>query len=280
MSLTAYIPFTDARRLRLMRRGWQHLAAGHDGLALVEWEDGSKTPKPVDWNSELSCLETDDGKRYFARGRGGDPKMLLGVPVWDVNAAQLGVVATEASLLADREEYGEVYEGDAATAQLDAWEQGAGNGAADGDGGGVDGEPEAVADGGFASPDSAEGSLYNLNPPRAFDGEAVSIALPMEYDPFPASQRDAEQAVTAAKQAAADTGEKLIWLALGAGIAAGMWALMTIVPWLMRQIGDSVQPSDVSDTVSSGTIAVPVDAVLAQTATVVSALPTFLAGVL
>lgn len=218
MSIVAYIPFTQARRQRLMKESWQAYAAGHDGLAMVEWPDGSKSPKPVEWDDELNALVTDDGKRFFVRGRGGEPRQLFGIPVWDVNAENLGVVSTEAALLSDREHYDEVQEGTAAEIDLES----------NGSGG------ELATDGGQAD---VSGAVYNLNPPREFDGEAFSVSLPADYAPFPASQTDAEQAVTQAEQAQNDDSTNLTWLLIGAGLALGSVLLYLVIQFLMAEVG-------------------------------------------
>lgn len=217
MSVMAYIPFTQARRQRLMKESWQHFAAGYDGLAMVEWPDGSKSPKPVNWDDELNALVTDDGKRYFVRGRAAEPRQLFGIPVWDVNAEGLGVVSTEAALISDREHFDEYTE---ATGEVDVSALG-------------NGSQEAVTDGGEA----VTGTLYQLNPPRDYDGEGFSVSLPADYAPFPASQTDAEQAVTQAEQAQNDESANLTWLLIGAGMALGSVLLFLIVQFAMNEIG-------------------------------------------
>jgi hypothetical protein len=103
--MKSYIPFTAARRQRLLAECLHKRAAGHAGLAFVEWEDGSKTIEAVDWDNDNSALVDQKGNRWFVRGLGGDPKDLVGVPVWDVYAGNAGVISTEASLLADAEQF-------------------------------------------------------------------------------------------------------------------------------------------------------------------------------
>lgn len=211
----AYIPFTQARRQRLMKESWQAFAAGYDGLAMVEWPDGSKSPKPVNWDDELNALTTEDGKTFFVRGRAAEPRQLFGIPVWDVNAEGLGIVSTEAALISDREHFDEYEE-----ATVEDAPQLATNG-------------EAVADGG----EPVSGAVYNLNPPRGYDGEGFSVSLPADYAPFPASQTDAEQAVTQAEQAQNDESANLTWLLIGAGMALGSVLLFLIVQFAMNEIG-------------------------------------------
>ncbi len=155
MSIASYIPFTQARRQRLMKASWQSYAQGYDGLAMVEWPDGSKSPKPVHWDDELNALTTDDGKKFFVRGRAAEPRQLFGIPVWDVNAEGLGVVSTEAALLADREHYEEFQEGTPDEIQLEA-----------------NGSQEAMADGGQA----VKGTVYNRKPDRVTSTERGSAS--------------------------------------------------------------------------------------------------------
>lgn len=253
-----FIPGTEARRNRLFSQILAKKAGDHDGLAFVEWEDGSKTIEPVRWDSDNSAIVDDKGNRWFARGLGAEPKRLAGIPVWNVYAGNAGIISTEASLIADAERH-----------QDNVYDVGAGEelpddvvaeGIEDPNGGKTPadvmqgpqgpqtpGEAEADAgdvatDGGVAA--DAEGAVYDLRPPDGYDGVAVSVRDPDYFDPNPVTRSDAKAAVEWAERAGeASRNERLIWLAIGAGLVGAMWLLMTFVPWLLGQIGGATSPA-------------------------------------
>lgn len=248
MSIWAYVPGTRARRLRFFRKGLYGLASEGEGIAWTEWQDGTVSPRPVEVDTEIGALRDveQEERVYFMRGRAAEPKSVFGVDVWNVAAQGAGIVSTEAALIADREEHGEVYEGEPALTEAQRLKRAAL--AAREQSGDLPGEPadldqEAVADGGHIAREQSEPVLYNLNPPRGYDGEAFSIALPLDYAPNPVDQTDVQQAITQAEAAGEDMSARLKWLLVGAGIVIAMWAAMTIIPWLLGQIGGSVDTS-------------------------------------
>ena len=111
-SIKTFIPGTQARRDRLFSEILAKEVDDKDGLAFVEWEDGSTTMKPVVWNSDLSCIMDEDGNMWFARGLGAEPTNFNGIPVWHVFAGNAGIISTEASLIADQERHGRPEDGE------------------------------------------------------------------------------------------------------------------------------------------------------------------------
>jgi len=105
--MKAYIPFTEARRERLFVTILRKWVGDKDGLANVEWPDGTKSLEPVEVDTDNSALVDENDNRWFFRGLGGESCNWNGVPVWDVYAGNAGVISTEATLIADAEEYGD-----------------------------------------------------------------------------------------------------------------------------------------------------------------------------
>lgn len=103
--MKSYIPFTEARRSRLFTMILHKWVGDKDGLAQVEWPDGTKSLEPVDVDTDNSALVDENDNRWFFRGLGGDACEWQGIPVWDVYAGNAGVISTEATLIADAEEY-------------------------------------------------------------------------------------------------------------------------------------------------------------------------------
>ena len=105
--MKSYIPFTAARRERLFLTILNKWVGDKDGLANVEWPDGTKSLEPVEVDTDNSALVDENDNRWFFRGLGGESCNWNGIPVWDVYAGNAGVISTEAVLIADAEEYGD-----------------------------------------------------------------------------------------------------------------------------------------------------------------------------
>jgi len=105
--MKAYIPFTQERRERLFQKVLRKWVGDKDGLANVEWPDGTKSLEPVEVDTDNSALVDEQDNRWFFRGLGGESCSWNGIPVWDVYSANAGVISTEAALIADAEEYGD-----------------------------------------------------------------------------------------------------------------------------------------------------------------------------
>jgi hypothetical protein len=105
--MKSYIPFTAARRERLFLTILNKWVGDKDGLANVEWPDGTKSLEPVEVDTDNSALVDENDNRWFFRGLGGESCNWNGIPVWDVYAGNAGVISTEAALIADAEEYGD-----------------------------------------------------------------------------------------------------------------------------------------------------------------------------
>jgi hypothetical protein len=210
-----YIPGTQARRDRLFAQILAKEVGDCDGLAIVEWEDGSVTLKPVVWESELSTImDPETGDMWFARGRGADPKDFNGIPMWRVYAGNAGVISTEACLIADQERWGDVVDvGAGEGVPDDLFELGIDdpNGGRRHDENEVDGSvsmedgPDPLApsantgqgrieaDGGMVDV-ADDAAIYDLRPPEGFDGVAIDVRDPDDFDPYPVTREDAKAA--------------------------------------------------------------------------------------
>ena len=213
MGLKAHIPGTQARRDRLFQTILAKEVGDADGLAIVEWEDGSVTFRPVQWESDLSALiDPESGDMWFARGRGSKPKDFQGVPVWYVFAGNAGVISTEAALIADQERHGDVVDvGEGETMPDELFEMGLEDPNAgrfhedEADGSvsmdeqpgpiapGANGQGRALGDGGTVDVGS-EAAVYDLRPPEGFDGVAIDVRDPDDFDPWPVTREDAKAA--------------------------------------------------------------------------------------
>lgn len=257
-AMREFIPFTQARRDRLYQQYLHKEVGDKDGLALVEWEDGSITFRPVIWESDLSMLidpETQDF--WFARGRGAEPKDFNGIPVWRVYAGNAGVISTEACLVGDSERWNEVVDvgaGDEVPDEL--FELGLedpnggrshsaetesptapieGPTATPGTG---NGRGRARADGGAAVDAPDDAAIYDLRPPSNFDGQTIDVRDADDFDPFPVTREDAKAAAEWFERATDDSTDT--WMKgfiVGLVVFAVIWLLMTIIPWLLGEIG-------------------------------------------
>jgi hypothetical protein len=257
MGLRDRIPFTQARRDRLFHEIMAKEVGDADGLALVEWEDGSISMRPVVWESDLSMLhdpETDDF--WFARGRGAEPKQFAGVRVWHVYAGNAGVISSEACLIADQERYGDVIDvgagdeipdelldlglddprksdGDEVAEAGDRDALHAGNGH----------DPEALADGAAVGAGAAgtdiddSAAIYDLRPPEGYDGVAIDVRDPDDYDPYPVTREDAKAAAEWFERAVDDgTDTWMKGFIVGIVVTVILALIFLGGPWLAGQI--------------------------------------------
>ena len=248
-SIKTFIPGTQARRDRLFSEILAKEVDDKDGLAFVEWEDGSTTMKPVVWNSDLSCIMDEDGNMWFARGLGAEPTNFNGIPVWHVFAGNAGIISTEASLIADQERHGDVIDvGEGDTVPNDLIELGIkeelGDPSANGEGdlepsaAAGNGQQTARADGGHVINEDVDGAIYDLRPPKGYDGVAISIREPDNYDPYPVTRQDAKAAAEWFEQAGSQATD--VWMKgfiVGLVVFGLIWTLMTVIPWLLGQVG-------------------------------------------
>ena len=219
--------------------GLRKLAGKGDGVVLLEWQDGTVTPETLSWNSEVDAWEIPRlDKRIFPRGKGGDPKRLMGADVVYAYADVPAPVSTETAILgrALNEEQ---------TVETDANGQPTEPVASDEPGEDVadPSDPGAVADGGQAVKFSSNNPAVNETPNYPVKGltwDAIEISLrdAVEYDPYPADESDARKAAEWAELSARDQGKMLRYLAYGFGAAAGFVVLLMVVIWLLGQIGD------------------------------------------
>lgn len=242
-----YIPGTQARRDRLFQQILAKEVGNADGLAFVEWEDGSVTLRPVIWESDISALiDPESEDMWFARGRGGDPKDFQGLQVWYVYAGNAGVISTEACLLADKERYDDVVDvGDGDEMPDELFELGlqdpnGGRTHEQLDGSVAMDEPgpapaqagqRVEADGGAAVP--AQGAVYDLRPPEGYDGVAIDIRDPDDFDPWPVTREDAKAAAEWYERSADNTTDT--WMKgfiVGIGVTVVLAAIFLGGPWL------------------------------------------------
>lgn len=81
-------------------------------------------------------------------------------------------------------------------------------------------------------------AVYDLRPPDGFEGVAISVKTPDYYDPNPVTRADAKAA--AEWHGMAEGHGKDTWMygfIVGLLVFGGIWFLMTVVPWLLGQIG-------------------------------------------
>lgn len=210
-----YIPGTQSRRDRLFAKILAKRVGNCDGLAIVEWEDGSVTLKPVIWESDLSAImDPESGDLWFARGRGAKPKDFNGIPVWYVFAGNAGVISTEASLIADSERWDDIVDvGAGEQVPDDLFELGIddpnGNRFHDQDepvDGSVstegpapiapqagNGQGRVEADGGMVDV-ADDAAIYDLRPPENYNGVAIDVRDADDFDPYPVTREDAKAA--------------------------------------------------------------------------------------
>lgn len=267
--IKAYIPGTQARRERLFGASLANMASGHDGVLEIEWDDRTKSLKPVTFDPEQHKLVAEDGFEAKLKGLGSEPKRIAGVPMWNVSAANYGVISTQAALIADRERRGEGrYEGHSALrflleqyirelkdfATIDASD--------------AKSEQAVATDGGAAAMSAGEAAqslaqqrsdpiydtladwlaqapsdltVYDLNPPEDYDGEVFSVKDPDDFDPYPVTREDTARAVDWAKQSA--TGDDQWWSGFVTAlvVAGAMYGLFRIVPaviaWILGALG-------------------------------------------
>lgn len=253
-----YIPGTQARRDRLFQQILAKEVGDRDGLALVEWEDGSVTMKPVVWESDLSAIiDPDSGDMWFARGRGAKPKNFHGVPIWRVYAGNAGVISTEACLIADNERWGDVVDVGAGEEVpdelfelgLDDPNGGRFHGQEDVDGsvsmeGGAEpaasqvgnGPGRAVSDGGTANIDD-NAAIYDLRSPDGFDGQAIDVRDADDFDPFPTTREDAKAAAEWFERSVDDgTDTWMKGFIVGIVVSVVLALIFLGGPWLATQI--------------------------------------------
>jgi len=256
MGLQSKIPYTQARRDRLFQEILAKEVGDGDGLALVEWEDGSVTLRPVQWESDLSALiDPESGDMWFARGRGSKPKDMSGIPVWYVYAGNAGVISTEASLIADQERHGDVVdvgEGEAMPDELFEMGLEDPNGgrfhADEADGSvsmdeqpgpiapGTNGQSRAVGDGGTVDVGS-EAAVYDLRPPEGFDGVAIDVRDPDDFDPWPVTREDAKAAAEWFERSVDDgTDTWMKGFLVGILVTVILAAIFLGGPWLATQL--------------------------------------------
>ena len=246
------IPGFQQRRDRLFQKILAKEVGGADGIALVEWEDGSITMRPVMWESDLSALyDPESGDMWFARGRGAEPKQWRGMPVWHVYAGNAGVISTEACLIADQERWNDVVDvGDGDQVPDELFDLGLEDPNGDRSHGQESTTPEpspstphgngnsrAVADGGMAEIDD-HAAIYDLRPPDGFDGVAIDVRDPDDFDPFPVTREDAKAAAEWFERSAEGDGTDT-WMKgfiVGIVVSVVLAAIFLGGPWLATQI--------------------------------------------
>jgi hypothetical protein len=230
-----YVPFTTARRQRLFALGLDGLASDADALCQMEWQDGKETLHKAEWDEEHEGWELIDvDKRVLPRGRGGDPKLLYGVPVIRAYSEEAGPISTEAALLGRSQEMNEYVEADADGHPTETVgpEQ---------PGDTVDHiDPNAISDGGAITSLKPTTNRVPNFPAKGQTWDAVEYSLrdAAEYDPNPVNEADARKAAEWAELSAWDSGEMLRHIMYGAAGVVGIVAFFVVLLWFLGQIGD------------------------------------------
>lgn len=229
MSLKAYIPGTQARRDRLYSLSLQKRLGKHEVLLQLEWPDGTESFRPANWDPEISAWVTDNGMRFYSVGRGGNANSMLGVPIVHVDAENAGVVSADAAKAARREDELEYVDADGRPLEVTQTDD--------------EGEPLKVkyADEPNSEPIAADGGEielhYDFGAPNGMDGEVIDRRLAGQYDPFPVSRKEADQAVEHAISAVQDQQQNIKLILIGVAIGVGIPILLIILVWLLGQIG-------------------------------------------
>jgi hypothetical protein len=245
-AISQFVPGTQARASRLFGKSLRKKAKGADAVLWVEYVDGDVKLKRAKWDGEINGWVTKQGKRFFPRGKGGDPKRINGVPIVQCHASDAGVVSTEAAMATGALEeglvapldhrgrvLGPIPEGrtdqdpEAVQQEVDAAiENGELNVDAPENGDAPDGD--AAADGGTVQP-----ADYLV----LYDGVEFRLGDAVDYDPFPVREEDARQAAEWFELAGRDDRSYLRYVAYGAvGSFLIVLGLIGFV-WLLGEIG-------------------------------------------
>lgn len=248
-SIAQFIPGTQSRADRLLKKSLRKRAKGADTLVWVEYPDGDVRLKRANWDGELNAWETEGGKRFYPRGKGGDPKMLGGAPIIQCHAEDAGVISSEAALISSQLEEGLVAPVDAEGRVLGPASNGDGSHAqqhlaqaareqADGersidwnqfaDEEGVDPDDLAATDGGRV-PVADYVPLY--------DGVEFALSDAVWWDPFPVREEDARQAAEWHEMAGRDEHNLVRYILYGAVGATVIIGAMIGFIWLLGQVG-------------------------------------------
>lgn len=228
MGLKAYIPGTAARRDRLYGMALQKRLGGAEVLMQVEWPDGTESLKPANYDADIGAWVTEDGMRWFSKGKGGNANNLMGVPIIHVDAENAGVVSAEAAKFAQREEDLDYVDEDGNQLEVVSTDE--------------EGEPKTVS---YPDSDSeqriaADGGEIELHYKMGrdgYDGEVINRRKAGLYDPFPVSRKEADQAIEHAIGVGRETGQRIKDLLIGVAVGVGIPILLIILVWLLGQIG-------------------------------------------
>jgi len=238
-TLGQFIPGTQARARRLFNKSLAKQAKKADALCWVEYPDGDVRLKPATWNKEINAWVTSNGKRFFPRGKGGDPKRINGVPVVQCHASDAGVISTEAAvaagaidegLVAPVDQQGTVVMRDGSRdrdAVQRAVDDRLENGASP--------TTQVTQPAGAAATDGGQTEIAGYVP--IFDGVEFRLGDAVDYDPFPVREEDARQAAEWFELAGRDDRSYLKYVGYGAvGAFVIVLGLLGFI-WLLGEVG-------------------------------------------
>jgi hypothetical protein len=240
-----FVPGTQARADRLFNKSLAKRAKGADALLWIEYPDGDVRIKRATWDREINGWVSESGKRFYPRGKGGDPKRIGGVPIVQCHASDAGVISSEAALTAGALESGLVapidhhgqvlnpIRGDRTDQDAEAVQgevdRAIENGEVEIDADNAPSENgETAADGGRVEP-----ADYLV----LYDGVEFRLGDAVDYDPFPVREEDARQAAEWFELAGRDDRSLLKYVAYGAvGAFVIVLGLLGFI-WLLGEIG-------------------------------------------
>lgn len=239
-----FVPGTQSRADRLFKKSLRKKGKQGDAVLWVEYTDGDVRLKPAQWDGEINGWVTPEGKRFFPRGKGGDPKRINGVPIVQCHASDAGVISSEAALATGALEEGLVAPVDHQGQVLGPIRKGA-----------TDQDPDAVQDEVNAAVENGE---LDVSPADAngdesaatdggrvkpadylvlYDGVEFRLGDAVDYDPFPVREEDARQAAEWFELAGRDDRSYLRYVAYGAvGAFLIVLGLLGFI-WLLGEIG-------------------------------------------
>jgi len=247
------IPGTETRRQVLLSKIFEKKLGDAEAIAMMEWPDGQVTFHQAFWDRESGGWHLDNDKMVYPKGKGGDPKSLNGVPLIQCHSEEMGVVSTEASLLAGAVDRGDILPIDDDGRPLAEPETGtSASPGADGDAGdSVTGKP--VADGGVTAEMRNEsvvdgsakltGQEADAVPDMPVEGltwDAVEYSLTdaVEFDPNPVREEDARQAAEWAELSGRDRSKDFKLAMYGAAAATIIILALLGLNWLAGEVSD------------------------------------------
>lgn len=229
-AVAQFIPMTQSRAERLLRKSLQKRGKKADVMAWLEYPDGDVRLKRANWDSKTSSWELENGMRFFPRGQGGDPKMVKGVPMIQLHTEDAGPISTESALIS-----GAMTEGKVTPLGPDGEPIGpATNGGRQSMSGVAQAQDVMEFDNANAATDGGYTQIEDYRP--HYGGVEFTLSDAVKYDPFPVREEDARQAAEWHEMAGRDDRSFLKFVAMGAIGAFLLIAGVLGLIWLMGEI--------------------------------------------